>query len=81
MLKILHQGITSKLDVDLSLVPVGTLFYANMAYRKRSLYLRIYDGIIDLENPHSTWTQRKTDFPIITDYVEVDGVLTITNKE
>ena len=35
-------------------IPIGTVFFGFLAERR--VFLRIYDGIVDLENPRKTWT-------------------------
>lgn len=35
-------------------VPIGTVFFGILD--KQRVFLRIYDGIVDLEHPRQTWT-------------------------
>ncbi len=37
-------------------IPMGTVFYANMAGNPGSTFMRFYNGVISLERPSDVWT-------------------------
>lgn len=42
-------------EVTVRQIPIGTVFLGKVG--GRSTFLRTFDGIVDLENPHRTWTR------------------------
>ncbi len=47
-------------------VQVGTVFFGSI--RNPSVYLRIFDGIVDLRDPQQTWSFEGKQGPKIDDY-------------
>lgn len=60
-MKITIQPAKNPAGVKFRDIPVGTVFRAYIithssdTHRPRGVYLRIYDKIVDLANPNSTW--------------------------
>ncbi len=48
-------------------VPVGTVFFGTIR-DEPSVFLRIFEGIVDLKNPGETWSFSGSRGPEITDY-------------
>lgn len=60
MLKITREAANVATEkIFLPEIPIGTTFYAKLHRNDESarLFLRMYGGIVDLENPRRTWGQ------------------------
>lgn len=59
--------IESKLDVwrpvTIGDIPIGTVFYGDITGGVR-LYLRHFSGVVDLENPHSTFSNSSDKYTV-----------------
>ncbi len=63
-------------------IPLGTLFSGspNGYSEYHGVYLRTYSGIVCLEHPNITWASSDLLGMKITNYVELDGELTVWEK-
>lgn len=67
-------------DVYIKDIPYGTFFYGYpYAYPNLAgnLFLRTFDGIVNLDNPKSTWTKADN---TVKEYVPVDVTITVNRK-
>jgi hypothetical protein len=78
MLRVTHHMEVPGPTKSMGDIPVGTLFYASIGSYGKSLYLKIFNGIVDLVNPCRTWCDRPIlNEPVILDYHEVNGELIV----
>lgn len=60
--------------IFLSEIPIGTTFYARLFHESRPiLFLRMYQGLVNIENPQQTWTNFSEEHALY-DYRPVDIV-------
>lgn len=56
-------------------IPVGTVFYGNIANRNRGPFLRHHGGVVDLSHPEATWSLSGL---VVHTYEPVEATLTVT---
>lgn len=59
-------------------IPVGAVFSGTIV--GNSIYLRDYEGIVDLQYPRNTWP-KQTPVPIVSNYRELNAELIVSEKE
>lgn len=58
-------------------IPIGEVFYAKLGdWTQPVLFLRTFDGLVDLEKPSKTWHHPKFD---VFEYEPVDAEIVVTN--
>lgn len=68
------EGAKSGKDVNSALIPVGVTFSGSIGEVSSVLFLKVYDGIVDLEKPQNTWQGSS---PMIRNYREVRAKVVI----
>lgn len=64
---------------DSATIPIGTVFDGQIG-RVTGPFLRVFERIVNLENPRSTWTVKDDFSPTVHGYVELDATLTLRPK-
>lgn len=55
-MKITDERKDSGVVLNIGKIPMGTVFSGNLVGYEDTIFLRIYDGIVSLEDPDKTWT-------------------------
>lgn len=77
-MEIIYESKTEKTVKDIKDIPTGTVFKAIMFGSHSSVFLKEYEGIVDLQNPDLRWNAEGGGK--VLGYIELNAKLIVSEK-
>ena len=75
-MKVNQFDVKKSVNINSKDIQIGTVFSGQISGYEPTVFLRSFDCVIDLENPHDQWNH----YPDIKNYVELEAELTVRGK-